>query len=96
MVGWLLIKFLGVIDLIAAYILFTGAYELPLILKALILGALTITGIMNFFYKDVLSVIDGAADLASVFLIVTALAIPGALKLVIILIMVEKGLVSIF
>ena len=96
MVGWLIIKFLGVIDLIAAYVILTSSYDLPFIMEAVILGTLLISGIMNFFYRDAVSVIDGATDLASVFLIVTAFAAPGALKLIIILIMVEKGLVSIF
>ncbi len=96
MVGWLLIKFLGVIDLIAAYVIFTGSYEMPFAIKAVILGTLFITGVLNFFYKDALSIIDGSADLASVFLIVTALAVPGLVKVILMLIMVEKGLVSIF
>lgn len=96
MVGWLIIKFLGVIDLIAAYVILTSSYDLPFIFESVVIGTLLISGIMNFFYRDVLSIIDGATDLASVFLIVTALAVPGALKVIIILIMVEKGLVSIF
>ncbi len=92
---WLLIKLLGVMDLFAAAVIFFGLYDLPFIAKAILLPTLFITGVMNFFYRDALSIIDGATDLAAVFLIATAIAVPNALKLVVILIMVEKGIVSI-
>lgn len=92
---WLLIKLLGVMDLIAAAVIFFGFYDLPFVIKAVLLPTLFITGVMSFFYRDAISLIDGATDLAAVFIIFTAIAVPGALKAIIIFIMVEKGIVSI-
>ncbi len=95
MVGWLLIKILGIMDIFAAIVMFFGWYELPFAVKATLLSVLFVTGVMNFFYRDVLSVIDGATDLAAVFLIATAFPVPAALKLLVIFVMIEKGVVSI-
>lgn len=94
MVMWLLIKILGFMDLFAAAVIFFD-FQLPFVIKIILLPTLFITGVMNFFYRDALSIIDGATDLATVFIIATAIAVPGALKAIIIFIMLEKGIVSI-
>ena len=95
MVGSLLIKILGVMDLFAAVVIYFGMYDLPFIVKIILLPTLFITGVMSFFYRDAISIIDGATDLTAVFLIATAIAVPGALKVIVIFIMVEKGIVSV-
>ncbi len=95
MVGWLLIKILGVMDIFAAMVMLFGWYELPFAIKAVLLSTLLMTGVMSFFYRDIVSIIDGATDLAAVFIIATAFPVPAAVKLIVVFIMVEKGIVSV-
>ncbi|MFH0836909.1 MAG: hypothetical protein V1870_02155 [Candidatus Aenigmatarchaeota archaeon] len=90
--GWIL-RTLAIIDIIAAVMLLIGVFDIP-VLSIIIIGKLIILGITSMF-ADALSRVYGVVDItAGIMIFFSVVLFP--LNMIIALVLVYKGVISLF
>ena len=91
-IGWVL-RILAIMDIIAAIMILTGVFNIPA-LSIIIIGKLVILGITSMF-ADTLSRIYGVIDITPGAMIFFSIVL-FPLNMIIALVLVYKGIISLF